>query len=166
MKKSITRSAVRIARVFGLPALFAMACSACVAYPAYDSGYAYGPGYGYDYGYAPAPVYGSAYVGGYWSSPTYVAPGPTVIVRDHDRYVRSGHRYPSRGWASRDDARSHGQWRGGNRGTAQWPQRAAGGASRNWAPRNGASSRGHWRDTANRTRGTQRGNGRAHDGRH
>lgn len=161
MNKSIMKSAVRVARVFGLPALFAIAFSGCVAYPVYDSGYAYSPGYGYDYGYTPAPVYGSAYVGSYWSSPTYVSPGPTIIVRDHDRYVQSGHRYPSRGWASHDNAYSQGQWHG-NRGATQWSQRGAqratDGEHRHWAPRNGAGNRGQWRDTADRTWGGQRGN--------
>lgn len=147
MKASIMKSAARIGRNPGLPVLFALACSACVAYPAYDSGYAYGAGYGY--GYDPAPVYSPAYVGGYWSSPAYVTPGPTVIVRDHDRYVYRDYRQTGHGWTARNGF--NGRWGNGHdRGTVNHRNPAWHGNAGTWqrpapAPsRTGSRSGGGW----------------------
>lgn len=112
MNTVIRTLATRRARNIALPLLLAVACSACVAYPAYNTGYGYGySSYGYDTGYAAAPVWGwgPAFGAAYWSGPNYVVSPPSVIVRD--RGYGYGYRGDSRAW--HQGAGTH-AWAGGN----------------------------------------------------
>ncbi|HEU0195677.1 MAG TPA: hypothetical protein VFQ88_00500 [Nevskiaceae bacterium] len=116
---------IRSLRNLLLPVVVAVACSACVAYPIYGSGYGYSSygGYG-DSGYSYAPAWGSGLTATYWSGSSYLY---TPRLYGHDN-------------------RNHRSWNG----RRTWSGNAHHGA---WTAHRGSNARGMWHGGAHRSGG-------------